>query len=274
MCMYSRYKSGLLALNGLLCVHDQFSESEVAAQYGSDAGLAFWLMGELNAQLSQNKEAAKLFKAALKYNPFLWTAYQSLCEMGKAGSLTPPPPPPLPPPPHSLTNFNTFLGEFVDPKECFQISDYPSFLQPSSCFSSAPFTTAPPPLFSHNAATLTSEPSQPLPPTLHTAASTLTSDDVEVDLTCTEQNAMDTGPSLVGGASSLMGGVSSAFIPVESKGVVTPSLYGDPAVGKAVASSTPAAARSLIFSTSNRPPAATVQGTLPEDKGIYIRCKI
>ena len=91
ICAYSthtRYKSGLLALNGLLCVHDQFPESDVAAQYGSDAGLAFWLVGELNAQLNQSKEAAKFFKAALKYNPFLWTAYQSLCEMGNSLSLS------------------------------------------------------------------------------------------------------------------------------------------------------------------------------------------
>ena len=154
----------------------------------------------------------------------------------------------------------------MDPKECFQVSDYPSFLQPSTS-GSAPFMTTQPPLFSHNAAMLTSEPPQP------TSANsvTITGDSTEVDLTCTEQSEMDTAPSLVGGASSLMGGVSSAFVPVESKGVITPSLYGDPAVGKAVASSTPAAARSLIFSTTNRPPAANAQGPLSggqEDKGV------
>lgn len=162
----------------------------------------------------------------------------------------------------------------MDPKQYFHVSDYPSFLQQSS-FGPIPFTNAQHPLISHNAATLTSEPSQPVPPTLTTAASTVTSadDDTEVDLTCTEPSEMDTAPSLVGGASSLMGGASSAFVPVESKGVVTPSLYGDPAVGKAVASSTPAAARSLIFSTANRPPpVVAAQGALSggtEDKGTY-----
>lgn len=155
----------------------------------------------------------------------------------------------------------------MDPKECFQVSDYPSFLQPSS-FGSAPFMTAQPPLLSHDATMLTSEPPQP---TLATSTNSVTiTGDTEVDLTCTEQSEMDTAPSLVGGASSLMGGVSSAFVPVESKGVITPSLYGDPAVGQAVASSTPAAARSLIFSTANRPPAANGQAPQQEDKGMYV----
>ena len=95
-CMHlTRYTSGLLALKSLQCAHDRFSESELAAQYGSDTGLALWLVGELNSQLNQSREAAKFFRAALKYNPFLWTAYQSLCEMGEALflslSLSPPP---------------------------------------------------------------------------------------------------------------------------------------------------------------------------------------
>jgi anaphase-promoting complex subunit 3 len=60
----------------------------LAEQYGSDVGLAFWLLGELNSQLNQSREAARFFKAALKYNPFLWTAYQSLCEMGEALPLS------------------------------------------------------------------------------------------------------------------------------------------------------------------------------------------
>ena len=161
----------------------------------------------------------------------------------------------------------------MDPKEYFQVSDYPSFLQQSS-FGFTPFTTAQPPLLSHNEATLTSDLSQPVQPSLGTAASTVTTTDTEVDLTCTEPSEMDTGPSPVGGASSLMGGISSAFVPVESKGVVTPSLYGDPAVGKAVASSTPAAARSLIFSTVKGSAAATAQGALsggPGDKGMYLK---
>ena len=154
----------------------------------------------------------------------------------------------------------------MDPKEYFSVSDYPSFLQQPNV-GSAPFMTAQPPLFSNNATTLTSEPFQP---TEATATNTVSTDDTAVDLICTEPSEMDTAPSLVGGASSLMGGVSSAFAPIVSKGVVTPSLYGDPAVGKAVASSTPAAARSLTFSAVNGPALAATQAGLsggPGDKG-------
>ena len=42
-----RYKTGLMILNGLLCVSDN-NEQEIVNQYGHDAGLAFWLLGEMN----------------------------------------------------------------------------------------------------------------------------------------------------------------------------------------------------------------------------------
>lgn len=75
-------KNALLTLNGLLCL-DESSEDDLATRFGDDAGAAFWLMGEINRRLQQHKEAAKHFTSALKYNPFLWTAYQALCDMGK-----------------------------------------------------------------------------------------------------------------------------------------------------------------------------------------------
>ena len=42
-----RYKTGLVVLNGLLCIAKN-SEQEIITQYGQDAGIAFWLLGELN----------------------------------------------------------------------------------------------------------------------------------------------------------------------------------------------------------------------------------
>ena len=42
-----RYKTGLVILNGLLCTSDN-NEQEIISQYGQDAGVAFWLLGELN----------------------------------------------------------------------------------------------------------------------------------------------------------------------------------------------------------------------------------
>ena len=74
-------KSGLLALNGLLCLGEK-REEDIAARFGDDRGVAFWLLGEINRRLHQPKEAAKHFCSCLKFNPFLWTAYQALCEIG------------------------------------------------------------------------------------------------------------------------------------------------------------------------------------------------
>lgn len=244
------YKSGLLAFNALQCVGD-YSESEtkLADQYGADAGLAFWLLGELNSRLNLTKEATKFFKTALKYNPFLWTAYQSLCEYGKMHhcflkSLMP-----------WGCSSTLCLGEFVEPKKCFKISEYPSFLK-SSINSVA--MTSQSSLFSQAAPTNVST---AVPHPGHTQAG-----DIHVDLVCTEPSEIDTATPTLSGAMSVVGGVktaeggvttavggvTSAFSSVNSsKGLVTPNLYGPPAVGKAVASSTPAAARSLNFTGSD-----------------------
>ena len=36
-----------MILNGLMCIIDN-NEQEIINQYGRDAGVAFWLLGELN----------------------------------------------------------------------------------------------------------------------------------------------------------------------------------------------------------------------------------
>lgn len=46
-CSPGRYKAGLVILNGLLCISDN-NEQDIVNQYGHDAGVAFWLLGELN----------------------------------------------------------------------------------------------------------------------------------------------------------------------------------------------------------------------------------
>ena len=125
------------------------------------------------------------------------------------------------------------VGEFVDPKHYFKISDYPSFLD--SCVGSL---STQPSLMSQSAPPPSSNPLSP-------QAGGPGSVENEVDLVCTEQSEMETGPTAT---LAVMGGATSAFTSVESKAnVVTPNLYGNPAVGSAVASSTPAAARSLMF---------------------------
>ena len=76
------YKSGLVALQGLLCVKDM-TESDYVHRYGNNTGVALHLLGMLNLRLNQTREAVKHFKAALKYNPFLWSAFEKLCDLGK-----------------------------------------------------------------------------------------------------------------------------------------------------------------------------------------------
>ena len=76
------YKSGLVALQGLLCVKDM-TESDYVHRYGNNTGVALHLLGMFNLRLNQTREAVKHFKAALKYNPFLWSAFEKLCDLGK-----------------------------------------------------------------------------------------------------------------------------------------------------------------------------------------------
>lgn len=145
----------------------------------------------------------------------------------------------------------SFLGEFVDPSEYFKISDYPSFLSSSNCS----VAVATQPLLPSQRAPLPVDvpPSQPLD---------AQSGDAEVDLVCTEPSDMETGSY----SRPVIGGVKSAFSSIESKDTVTPSFYGNTAMGpgKAIASSTPAAARSLNFTASTRPEASAGLST---DKG-------
>lgn len=51
-CTFLRFplcslKSGLLALQGLLCLGES-SEKDMAQHFGEDVGVAFWLLGEFN----------------------------------------------------------------------------------------------------------------------------------------------------------------------------------------------------------------------------------
>ncbi len=62
-----RYKSGMVALDSLLCLVE-VSESNFVHRYGNETGVALHLLGMLNLRLNQTKEAVKHFSAALKYN--------------------------------------------------------------------------------------------------------------------------------------------------------------------------------------------------------------
>ena len=47
LCFLCSLKSGLLALQGLLCLGES-SEKDMAQHFGEDVGVAFWLLGEFN----------------------------------------------------------------------------------------------------------------------------------------------------------------------------------------------------------------------------------
>ncbi len=95
------FNDGVLALNGFLAILDS-TESNLQATFGEDVGMAFLILGQLKLCHHQLEEAATCFRAALRHNPFLWSAFSGLCE----------------------------LGEEVSPDECFKVSEYPEFLRP------------------------------------------------------------------------------------------------------------------------------------------------
>ena len=74
--------SALLNLQSFLCFKES-SEADVAAYYGSDAAIAFWLLGRSHRQLNNTREAARHFRSCLKFNPFLWSAFEALSSMGE-----------------------------------------------------------------------------------------------------------------------------------------------------------------------------------------------
>lgn len=97
--VFSSYMQGVLALNGVLSLQEN-AESSLRALFGDDVGVAFFILGKLKYQLQHKPDAAKCFRAALRFNPFLWSAFSMLCEM----------------------------GEEVGPEECFKVTEYPTFL--------------------------------------------------------------------------------------------------------------------------------------------------
>ncbi len=59
------------------------SESSFVHRYGNNVGVSLHLLGMLNLGLNQTKEAVRYFRASLKYNPFLWSSFEKLCDLGE-----------------------------------------------------------------------------------------------------------------------------------------------------------------------------------------------
>ena len=218
VCLFvSSYKEGLLALNGLINLCEG-SEAEILEMFGPDVGVAFLLMGRLKSKLQHREGARMCYRLALKYNPFLWTAFEALCEI--EGS--------------NVTSLNV--------REYFKVSEYPSFLRPNPLA---------PPIWAH---TLTMM--QTGQPGSATAAGvqdkiavsetnkTETNQD-ELNLVCSESGTLST-KEILNSAHHQSGRVVSSTTPKKLKQLfMTPDLFHNPSVGQAIASSTPSVPKNL-----------------------------
>ncbi|XP_035661113.1 cell division cycle protein 27 homolog [Branchiostoma floridae] len=111
----------------------QRSYEELVTEFGDAGCFSMQLLGKIFAKSERNKRATDCYKQSLKHNPFLWSSYQALCD----------------------------IGEKPDPDEVFQLTNLQNF---SSCQSSFP----PPALTPHQGGT-----SDITPPTQDIAKSPL-----------------------------------------------------------------------------------------------------
>ena len=108
-----RYKEGLVAFTRDSLSIKDITDSHLPALFGDNVGVAYLTLGQLKSHLKCTSDAKVCFRAALRHNPFLWSAYEALCDM----------------------------GEEVYPELCFTLTEYPKFLRPHP--------SAPPTLFSN-----------------------------------------------------------------------------------------------------------------------------
>ena len=55
----------------------------ITNEHGNVAGYALQLLGNVYRKSDQLSKAAECYKASLKSNQFLWTSFESLCQMGE-----------------------------------------------------------------------------------------------------------------------------------------------------------------------------------------------
>jgi len=213
----SSYKEGLLALNGLINLSEG-SEAEIQETFGPDVGVAFLLMGQLKGKLQHREGAEMCYRLALKHNPFLWSAFEALCEIegSNVGSL--------------------------NVKDYFKVSEYPSFLRPNPLA---------PPIWAHTLAAMqvgqadnvTASGTQG-----KTAGSEATKIEVsqeELNLVCSESGTLST-KEVLNSAHHQSSGMKTSTTPKKLKQLfMTPDLFHNPSVGQAIASSTPSVPKNL-----------------------------
>lgn len=205
MFLLHRYKEGLLALNGVLSLQESY-EADLQATFTDNVGVAFLILGKLKYSLQHQAEASACFRAALRHNPFLWSAFVMLCEM----------------------------GEEVNPEDCFKVSEYPRFLR------AHPFAT--PPVvggaFTNSGGSTPHQRTDPSSNTTHRANATTKKIKPDVANPVCAESAPPCPDSPLA--------LSAFEPVVKKKPVyMTPDIYHDRSVGSAIASSTPAAPQNL-----------------------------
>ncbi|KAE9964809.1 hypothetical protein EG328_002811 [Venturia inaequalis] len=81
-----RYQDGAVALEkcrGLWAVRNHWNQhSEVSRRHQPDAAAVLCLLGKLCKANGETKRAADYYAESLKLNPFMWDAFQDLCDSG------------------------------------------------------------------------------------------------------------------------------------------------------------------------------------------------
>ena len=60
----------------------EISNHQVPLVYKNDAGIVFWLVGESLRRSNLPDESREFFLLSLRYNPYIWSSLQALCEIG------------------------------------------------------------------------------------------------------------------------------------------------------------------------------------------------
>ncbi|RMX38947.1 hypothetical protein pdam_00016415 [Pocillopora damicornis] len=82
-CMeLDKLAEGEMALTGG-CLTNSKPLETIASEFGSAAGYGLALLGQICRKSEQFARAAECFKSSLKYNPFLWSSFENLCQLGE-----------------------------------------------------------------------------------------------------------------------------------------------------------------------------------------------
>lgn len=59
------------------------SFDDIITEYGEEASFALLLLAKIASKTERKSRAIEAFKKALKLNPFLWSCFESLCDLGE-----------------------------------------------------------------------------------------------------------------------------------------------------------------------------------------------